>query len=100
MDNWVDYYDNRAIESQDFLYVSEVQMKDESSTLKFLEEEKLRILHLLNPDSDFTLLDLGCCVGVCMGLIKDSYKSVVGVDLSNRVLDIAKKRLPDCQFIF
>lgn len=99
MNNWIEYYNKKAAESDNFLDVSDMHMGNDVANEQFLQEEKLRLLQLLQPKETDTLVDLGCSAAVCLGLIKDHYHKKIGIDLSEGVLKIAKKRLPDCEFL-
>src|SRR3989344_8673859 len=45
------------------------------------------------------VLDLGCASGYQSKLLKDEGLNVVGLDLSPKMIAIAKKRVPDVNFV-
>jgi cyclopropane fatty-acyl-phospholipid synthase-like methyltransferase len=97
--NWVEYYNMKATRSDDPLEVSDMHLGDSVANQFFLESEEDRMRALLQPGKGHHLLDLGCSAGTCTGLLEKYFDSVTGVDLAERTVAIAKKRLPDCSFI-
>jgi len=53
------------------------------------------ILNALNPQYDYSLLDLGCGSGGTLEASSENYKTIVGVDIALRWLVIANKRLTE-----
>lgn len=100
MESWIDYYNKKASESDNYLDVSDMHVGDDVANKNFLDDEKVRLMELLQPNPDNILVDLGCSAGTCLGLVHSAYKRSIGVDLSEGVLNIAKKRLPQCEFIW
>lgn len=100
MNSWVDYYNNRAITYNDIYEISEMSVGSSIELSKlYLEEDRERLYGLLNPKKNFSLLDLGCCVGVFLEIIKDNYSKILGVDLAENAVKIAQERLPACHFL-
>ncbi len=46
-----------------------------------------------------TVIDIGCGSGILASILTDSDFSVTGVDISNDILEIARKRAPSAKFI-
>ncbi|MGZ5219629.1 MAG: class I SAM-dependent DNA methyltransferase [Chitinophagaceae bacterium] len=101
--NWIEYYDIKASASDDPLEISDMHLGDDVVNQLFLETEENRMRALLQPgknrDRGSHLLDLGCSTGICTGLLEKYFTSVTGVDLAEKTVEIAKKRLPGCTFI-
>ncbi|MBO5286599.1 MAG: class I SAM-dependent methyltransferase [Clostridia bacterium] len=78
-------YDNEEF----FNGYSEIR-KSENSHNELIEQPAMREL-LPNPDG-MCILDLGCGYGQnCFEFVKNGAKRVVGVDLSGKMLDVARK---------
>lgn len=60
------------------------------------KEELFKFFNLLKPGAK--ILDVGCAAGRDTRYIKDHGFQVVGVDLSQKLLDIGKKANPDIEF--
>ena len=99
LENWIDYFNSKSENNSNYLDVSDMHIGDDVATNNFFQSEKDKMVQLLQPQQSFTLLDLGCCAGVCLGLLKDYYGKTIGVDLAEGPLAIAKGRLPRTQFI-
>jgi cyclopropane fatty-acyl-phospholipid synthase-like methyltransferase len=103
VNNWVEYYNMKASQSEDPLEVSDMHLGDDVTNQLFLESEETRMRALLQPGQNHHngnhLLDLGCSAGTCTGLLEKYFDSVTGVDLANKTVEIARKRLPKCTFI-
>lgn len=101
--NWVEYYDMKATQSDDPLEMSDMHLGNDVANQLFLNSEETRMRALLQPGNNGSkgghLLDLGCNVGICTGLLEKYFSSVTGVDLAAKPVEIAKKRLPNCTFI-
>jgi len=61
------------------------------------KEELAKFFKLLKPGA--RILDVGCAAGRDTRYIKDHDFEVVGVDLSQKLLDIGKKTHPDIEFV-
>jgi predicted TPR repeat methyltransferase len=48
--------------------------------------------HLKNQLHDFTIIDLGCGTGLCGVLFKPHAKKLIGIDISSKMIDIAKEK--------
>lgn len=59
-------------------------------------EEIKRFIKLLKPQG--RILDVGCAAGRDCRIFKDSGLNVVGIDLSEKLLEIAKQNNPDIEF--
>ena len=46
----------------------------------------------LNSDSEQTILDLGCGTGLCGALLKPLSNNLIGIDLSPKMLDVARQK--------
>lgn len=99
MENWIDYYNKKAESGAGYLDVSDMHMGNDVAANEFLQSEKVKMYHLLQPKKENTLVDLGCCAGVCLGLLDEYYHKTIGVDLAAGPLAIAKERLPNSTFI-
>ena len=99
MGNWIDYYNAKSRDADNYLEISDMYLDNDLATNDFLKSEKTRMYEMLQPQKSFTLLDLGCCAGVSLGLLKEYYSKTIGVDLAEGPLKIAKARLPDSVFI-
>lgn len=100
--NWIEYYDLKAMESNNPLEISDMHLGNELANQAFLESEKFRLKALLQIDikkSDNHLLDLGCSVGICTGLLKEFFNQTTGVDLSEKSLEIARQRIEGVTFL-
>ena len=97
--NWVEYYNMKATKSDDPLEVSDMHVGDSVANQLFWESEEDRMRALLQPGKGDHLLDLGCSAGTCTGLLEKYFDTVTGVDLAEKTVEIAKKRLPNCSFI-
>jgi len=97
--NWVEYYNMKATKSDDPLEVSDMHLGDSVANRLFLESEEDRMRGLLQPGIGGHLLDLGCSAGTCTALMEKYFDSVTGVDLAEKTISIAEKRLPHCNFI-
>ena len=97
--NWVEYYNMKATKSDDPLEVSDMHLGDSVANQLFWESEEDRMRALLQPGKGCHLLDLGCSAGTCTGLLEKYFDSVTGVDLAEKTVEIAKKRLPNCSFL-
>ena len=97
--NWVEYYNMKATRSDDPLEVSDMHIGDSVANQLFLKTEEDRMRALLQPRKGSHLLDLGCSAGTCTSLLEKYFDSVTGVDLAEKTVAIAEKRLPNCAFI-
>ncbi|HET7302701.1 MAG TPA: class I SAM-dependent methyltransferase [Candidatus Saccharimonadales bacterium] len=59
--------------------------------------ELAKLQTLLRPGSK--VLDVGCAAGRDTGILKDMGFAVVGSDLADKLLDIAKQTHPDIEFV-
>ena len=64
---------------------------------KFFYSEDIRYMRFLVPEN-LRVLDLGCGIGDLLASLKPSYG--VGVDFSQKILDIAQGRHPELHFIY
>ncbi|MBI1307358.1 MAG: methyltransferase domain-containing protein [Bacteroidetes bacterium] len=58
-----------------------------------------RLLEMLDPDSEMKYADIGCGTGNYTIAIKNSGINIVGIDPSEKMLNIARQRNPDIQWI-
>ena len=61
---------------------------------KTAEKEKETLLPFINIDHNLKVLDLGCGNGRWAGILVKKCKNYIGVDLSKRFIEIARKRIP------
>jgi SAM-dependent methyltransferase len=54
-----------------------------------------QLLHLLNPLSDKSILDYGCGFGSFCRFLNLNYANVTGVDVSEKMIRVAKENYPD-----
>jgi len=94
MKKWIDYYNERARYISDPIEIAEMSMSRQQYNMDIQ-----RIITYLSLPSDKTLIDLGCCTGNSIKMVKPFVKSVIGVDMAVNALSCAKLRHPDCQFI-
>jgi SAM-dependent methyltransferase len=45
------------------------------------------------------LLDVGCGTGTHLKLLKDNFKNLYGVDISQEILELAKEKIPEATFL-
>ncbi len=64
----------------------------------YVSEFGEELVHLLNPDQDETILDIGCGTGDLTYKISTSCKKVVGLDSSFEMIQTAQKKFPDLPF--
>ena len=99
MKEWVEHYNNRAKLSDDAIFVAEMNWESAEATKNQMQEDARHLLNLLCPKNDSNLLDLGCCSGNSIGMVKEYFSSITGVDMADEALKIAKKNYPDVTFI-
>jgi ubiquinone/menaquinone biosynthesis C-methylase UbiE len=73
-------------------YFDWVEKKDEPINLKIIEKTK----NLLN--STYTVLDFGCGSGTAAMAIASSVKEINGIDISSKMIELAKGKLKNTQF--
>ena len=94
MKEWVNYYNERASRIKDPIEIAEMSITKEQYKL-----DVQKILSYLSLPKDDILVDLGCCTGNSIEMVKPYVKSIIGVDMSVNALSCAQSRHPDCQFI-
>lgn len=99
MKAWVDYYEHRATTLEDPLVVAEMAFADPNATERQLKVDQRLLLDYLQPEPGSSLLDLGCCTGNSIGLVKEHFAKVTGVDLAATTLEVARRLHPDVRFI-
>lgn len=67
--------------------------KSYNSIGKFVTEYGNEIVELLSPQKDEKILDIGCGTGKLTNKIKLQGASIVGIDVSNQMLNQAKKTI-------
>lgn len=60
---------------------------------------KYKAQQVIDDKRGESLLDLACGDGYITALLKPSFRRIVGLDASKIHLDVARKRLPDVQFV-
>ena len=70
-----------------------------TTDFSFVAQYGSGVLELLEPDRQGTVLDLGCGTGALSGALQDRGYTVIGMDASAEMLDIAKKDHPNIPFI-
>ena len=60
---------------------------------KFLHIRMSAVLSLINPSANKSLLDVGCGSGMYLAATIPKFKNVVGMDISEAMLDDARKKL-------
>jgi ubiquinone/menaquinone biosynthesis C-methylase UbiE len=55
----------------------------------------------MDASGTFKVLDVGCATGALIGYLKDCYPQwkYTGIDISDDLLNLARKKLPDCEWI-
>ena len=66
--------------------------------LDFVSEYGKDVIHVLSPKQGESILDLGCGTGELAAQISAAGASVIGIDLSNEMIEAAKKKYSDIQF--
>jgi SAM-dependent methyltransferase len=69
------------------------QQKDYDKEVEFIKS-----IIQKNSISKDSILDVGCGTGTHLYLLKDEFKTLYGVDVSKKILDIARKKIPDANF--
>lgn len=77
-DQYATYYDKHLTEH--------LQYKAHELLFKAVEEEGIV------ENSQWTILDLGCGTGLCAQLFKRSAKKLIGIDISEKMIEIAKEK--------
>ncbi len=70
----------------------------------FLREHSTKLeaefmLSLIKPESGRTLLDVSCGKGDLVAMACKKGLNAVGIELSGKALELAKKQYPDCEYI-
>lgn len=65
----------------------------------FVYEYGEDVVELLDPQAGERILDLGCGTGHLTAQIAESGASVVGLDQSTDMVEAARERYPDCEFV-
>lgn len=102
INTWVEYYNHKAARSDDPLEISDMHLGNDVANKLFWESEEYRMRALLQPlnvRGIRHLLDLGCSAGTCTGLMEKHFDVVTGVDLAEKTIEVARRRLPHCTFI-
>ncbi len=58
-----------------------------------------RIISLIKLKKYDRVVDIGCGTGICYPYLKKIFKNYVGIDISDKMIKIAKKKFPDAKFI-
>ena len=66
----------------------------------FLSQRIKKIKRYIQKDPNFTALDIGCGSGEFTSMLKDYYGTVIGMDISDKMIKIAKENYPDRNIIF
>lgn len=67
---------------------------------RFVDEvEKKLAFDMVPLTKGMRILDLGCGTGIYTSLLKDHECKVTGIDLSDKMLEIARAKFPDIHFI-
>lgn len=61
---------------------------------------KKYVIENLNPNSNDIVLDYGCGVGRLTTFLKSKVRKIVGVDLSQKMIEVAKENNPESKDIF
>jgi len=93
--NWKIFWDNNANKNTGDV-ISQVQRKDLKSTLLTVNHI-LRVLDIKNSDA---VLDVCCGNGIITQQIAKKCDSIVGVDLSEMLLNVAKRDYKDMNSLF
>jgi cyclopropane fatty-acyl-phospholipid synthase-like methyltransferase len=99
MNNWIEYYNHRALNSDNPFDISEMHIGNDVANQQFFADEERRMVSLFQPKADSTLIDLGCSAGICIGLLEKYFGHCIGVDLAENTLAVATERLPNAEFI-
>lgn len=78
-------------------HVWQADLYDEK--LNYVSEFGKRVVELLSPKSGEKVLDLACGTGNLVPEITQHGATVIGMDLSVEMIDTAKKKYPDIEFI-
>lgn len=64
-----------------------------------IDETYLKMLEITKKylDKDYTLMDFGCATGSISVDISDSVKKVIGIDISSRMIEMAKEKAKEHQ---
>ena len=66
----------------------------------FLSQRIKKIKRYIQKNSNFTAIDIGCGSGEFTSILKDHYGTVIGIDISDKMIKIAKENYPDRNIIF
>jgi predicted TPR repeat methyltransferase len=78
-DSYADHFDSHLKQSLDY-------------QVPHLFQHVLKEHHYLNAHTHFDVLDLGCGTGLCGELIRPAARSLIGVDLSEKMLAVAAQK--------
>lgn len=66
----------------------------------FLHKRIEKIKKYIDKNLNFTVLDIGCGSGEFTSILKDYYGKVIGMDVSDKMIEIAKKNYVNRNIIF
>jgi demethylmenaquinone methyltransferase/2-methoxy-6-polyprenyl-1,4-benzoquinol methylase len=69
--------------------------KEKTRTYKILE----KIIKRIKLKSYENVLDLGCGTGICYPYLKEKFNNYIGVDISPKMIEIAKRKFPKAKFM-
>ena len=79
--------------NKDLAYIHDVGFSD------FAAQASRLILNIIPNSTPLSILDLGCGTGVLAEILYLSGHKVVGIDISPEMIELARKRVPECKFI-
>ncbi|MGC9070913.1 MAG: class I SAM-dependent methyltransferase, partial [Elusimicrobiales bacterium] len=71
---------------------------DKKESKKTFENIK-KIISLIKINTFENVLDVGCGTGVCFPYLTRKFKNYIGIDLSDKMIEIAKTKYPCANFI-
>src|SRR5690606_35646411 len=78
------------------IHVWQAELYDKK--LDFVSEYGKGVVEVLSPKQGEHILDLGCGTGELAAQISEAGASVIGIDLSNEMIQAAQKKYSDIQF--
>jgi demethylmenaquinone methyltransferase/2-methoxy-6-polyprenyl-1,4-benzoquinol methylase len=70
-------------------------LKEKPKTHKVLQ----KIIKRIKLKSYENVLDVGCGTGICYPYLKEKFNNYIGVDISQKMVAIAKRKFPEAKFL-